>query len=314
MATTEELMRQYGVAWFGFDEASGNVYDKLGLNNYVGAVTGATRVQGWNGKGSSMNFSGSNQYVQFSNKFIPINEKTIRFKIKLPLTTSPNTLIFDTCGYAGGNYGIWIANVGGKLGFSMLQGSGKENAIYSTMLNDEKWYDIMIVVESQADSLSVMRMYVDEKLVSSRKMNFSLVQDSTYNLRLGFDNDGNTGGTLGYFKGQLDDLQIYNKALAPSDFTQKRIVVKTTDNKNLVLSPTSTRVKEIPSTVEYMMLAQGGVIKEIDSAVDRPPIDFTKPTTDYEIVTNNRTPLGKGRMFTIPIGTDFKTAMIEDNY
>ncbi|WP_107951042.1 LamG domain-containing protein [Lysinibacillus parviboronicapiens] len=313
MATTEQLMAQYGVAWFGFDETSGNVYDKLG-NGYVGTVTGATRVEGWNGEGKAMSFNGSNNYVQFTNKFIPINEKTIKFKVKFPLATSPSTLIFDTCGFAGGNYGIWIANMGGRLGFSMLQGSGKENSFYSQNLNDNKWHNIMIVVDSQVDSLSIMKMYVDEKLENRKKMNFPLLQDSTYNLRLGFDNDGNTGGALSYFNGQIDDLQIYNKALSPSDFEQKRLVIQTTDNKNLVLSPTSTRVKEIPNTEESTLLSQGGVIKEIDSAVDRPSIDFTKSTTEYEIVTNNRTSLGKGRMFTIPIGSDFKTAMIEDNY
>jgi len=308
-----ELMKKYGVAWFGFDEPSGVVIDKLG-NGYIGTLTNTPpRVAGWNGKGYALSFNGSNQYVQFSNKFIPINEKTIRFKIKLPLTTAPNTLIFDTCGYAGGNYGIWIASVGGRLGFSMLQGSGKENAIYSTMLNDEKWHDIMIVVESQADSLSIMRMYVDEKIVSSRKMNFSLVQDSTYNLRLGFDNDGNTGGTLGYFKGQLDDLQIYNKALAPSDFGLKRLIFQSEEKQVLSISKNSNRIKSFSSVNEDILLKYCYEINEIDNAVDAEQyIDLYKTTKEYEVINTGSTSLGKGKLFTVPLNAQYKTAVIEN--
>ncbi len=157
---------------------------------------------------------------------------------------------------------------------------------------------------------NVIQLYIDETFIGIYRSIANIITPKNP-LRLGYLN---VSGYQEWYSGQLDDLQIYNKALSPSDFTKKRLVVKTTDNKNLVLSPTLARVKEIPNTAEYMMLDQGGVVREIDSAVDSQPIDFTKPTTEYELVTNNKTPLGKGRMFTIPIGSDFKTAMIEDNY
>ncbi|MCE4043362.1 LamG domain-containing protein [Lysinibacillus fusiformis] len=308
MATTEELMRQYGVAWFDFDEASGDVVDKLG-KGYVGTVTGATRVEGWNGEGHAMLLNGVSNYITMNNNsFIPLNEKTLRFKLKMNNINKRGVIIGNSVGYDFKGIRIYIDSdnticfyltIGGASTSSVLVKSTK------TVSEANKWYDILI----SKNANNALVFYIDgkEDSVHSLGVNEVTPNNSLIIGRRVYHNDQ-------YLDGQLDDLQIYNKALSPSDFTQKRLVVKTTDNKNLVLSPTSTRVKEIPNTVEYMMLAQGGVVREIDSAVDRPPIDFTKPTTEYELVTNNRIPLGKGRMFTIPISGDFKTAMIEDNY
>ncbi|WP_333880076.1 LamG domain-containing protein [Lysinibacillus capsici] len=306
MATTEQLMTQYGVAWFGFDEASGNVIDKLGLNNYIGTVTGETRVGGWNGEGYAMDFNGTTQYATFNNQVIPVGEKTIRFKMLNRQNKATSRVICTSSTTTVGNISI-LLNQNSLVLYTRHSTGSITYPFLDVDLN--KWYDIMIVFYGSTAG-SVLKFYVNDKEVLRSRLTAN--EQTGLNMRL-----GNIAGTLvstDYFNGQIDDLQIYNKALSPSDFEQKRLVVKTTDNKNLVLSPNSARVKEIPSTVEYMMLAQGGVVREIDSAVDSQPIDFTKPTTEYELVTNNKTLLGKGRMFTIPIGTGFKTAMIEDNY
>lgn len=310
MATTEQLMYKYGVAWFDFDESSGNAVDKLG-NNYVGTVTGATRVQGWNSEGKAMNFNGGVNYIQFNNPLITTLSFTIKFKIKV--FSFPSTevnkngyIVFQnapTTGWDNG-LGVFLNKEGDYLRMSMIFGK-VDICVSDELLELNKWYDVIINYDSASKVSKIFKNDNLSGIVGNTTHKFG-----TVNAIIGKQYESNQR----YFNGQIDDLQIYNKALSPSDFTQKRLVIKTTNDKNLVLSPTSTRVKEIPNTVEYMMLAQGGVVKEIDSAVDRPPIDFTKNSTEYEIVNNNKTPLGKGRMFTIPIGSDFKTAMIEDNY
>ncbi|QGG50744.1 LamG domain-containing protein [Lysinibacillus pakistanensis] len=318
MATTEQLMTQYGVAWFGFDEANGNVYDKLGLNNYVGTVTGATRLQGWNGQGYAMNFNGTSDRLEFNNRVLPLGEKTVSFKIRTEsfkettqcimenyTTTGANSFGYVVNLISGGIYVNWYTSI------NPLASSLTLRTPTSINLCDGKWHSVLF--SWTGDMEDVAKLYLDDELVST-------VRASQSETNTNYKNQNLSVGGMKFtsyrhlYNGQIDDLQIYSRALSPPDFEQKRLVIKTTDNKSLVLSPTSARVKEIPNTAEYMMLAQGGVIKEIDSAVDRPPIDFTKTTTEYEIVTNNRTPLGKGRLFTIPTGNDFKTAMVEDNY
>ncbi|MFJ7918078.1 MULTISPECIES: LamG-like jellyroll fold domain-containing protein [unclassified Lysinibacillus] len=304
MATTEQLMYQSGVAWFGFDEASGNVVDKLG-NGYTGTVTGATRVEGWNSEGQAINFGGG-QYALFNAPIIPLREKTIRFKFKKNTTAiMVNNVVFSTTGTSTGNNGFYLALLNDIPTFYVVHNGVPVLFPFLTSIKDTLWHEVYITIKDK-----ILTLYLDDVQNAVYSNYTETFTSQTYGLYLARYNTS----ALYDFNGQIDDLQIYNKALSPSDFTQKRLVVKTTDNKNLVFSPTSTRVKEIPNTVEYMLLAQGGVIKEIDSAVDRPPIDFTKTTTEYEIVSNDKTPLGKNRMISIPIGSDFKTAMIEDNY
>ncbi|MGE8033850.1 LamG-like jellyroll fold domain-containing protein [Lysinibacillus sp. NPDC093692] len=312
---TEQLMTLHGVAWFGFDEASGNVVDKLG-NDYTGTVNGTTRVQGWNSEGSAMSFNGVNNYMPSTIK-APIGDKTIRFKVKIK--SAPSAIqgcIFEDYSVNTNSAGLYafINKSDMRLIFQGYYGTNQsiKYTVNSTEgLNLNEWYDILISYKNTLDGYGLV-LYINEELIAKSKI--AVLEDSSNSSLRGLHFGALNFTNYRYWNNmEIDDFQIYNKALSPSDFTQKRLVVKTKDNKNLVLSPTSNRVKEIPNTAEYMILAQGGVVREIDSAVDSQPIDFTKTTTEYEIVTNNRTPLGKGRIFTIPIGSDFKTAMIEGN-
>lgn len=310
MATTEQLMAQYGVAWFGFDELSGNYIDKLG-NGSSATPTNITRTMGWNGEGLA---ASTTKGAVNLNKRFEIGSKTFRFKVKYKVLGGALMVNYADNTTNGNGLSLTIGSTG-AIGFTYYMTSFGVDTVTIVTKQDvikvNRWHEIMLTLDNVKDGF--IKVYVDGKLegkVIQHKSQDRVESGLTYFMRSSFM----TEQYAGYSNCEIDDLQIYNKALSPSDFTQKRLAVKTTDNKNFVLSPTSTRVKEIPNTAEYMMLAQGGVVKEIDSAVDRPPIDFTKTTTEYEIVNNNRTPLGKGRVFTIPIGSDFKTAMIEDNY
>lgn len=313
MTTTEQLMAQYGVAWFGFDESSGNVYDKLG-NNYVGTVTGATRVQGWNGEGSAMNFNGASNWISFNNRILPFKEKTIKFKVK----TTAGGNILDTYTTSNANSVGYNINISGGAcsvaWYTATNPFASSLTIFSSAtdinLSNGKWNEIMFTWTGNIEDFA--RLYINDKLVAiaMASASESINNYSSQNLSVGarrFTSYRN------WFNGQIDDLQIYNKVLTPSDFEQKRLVIKSESNKNLVLSPISTRIKEIPNTEENTLLAQGGIIHEIDSAVDRPPISLIRTSTEYEIVGNNNSIIGKGKMFTIPIDTNFKTAFIEDN-
>lgn len=303
-----EPMKKYGVAWFGFDEPSGNVVDKLG-NGYTGIDVTATRAVGWNGDGNSLLFNGTNNSISMNFGSNLTQEVSFKFKFRTSSTKEgyPLATLNDYTKQKG--FAVYI----GAKGEVLVRWTRDADVYcfqinaYTVTVNDGKWHELFFSWDGKKGS--VAKLYIDEVIIGQ-----SIAEHDnnghSFNIALG----RLSGALTRWYTGEIDDLQIYNKALSPFDFTQKRLIIKTTNDKNLVLSPTSTRVKEIPNTAEYMMLAQGGIVKEIDSAVDRPPIDFTKNSTEYEIVSNNKTPLGKGRMFTIPIGSDFKTAVIEDNY
>lgn len=306
MATTEQLMAQYGVAWFDFDELSGNVYDKLGLNNYVGTVTGATRTQGWDGLGNAINFNGANQYIQFNQNLIQNGAKTIKFKIKVN-SSSNVQYIFSNYATTAPNQGWYITiDNTGRLDFTFYNGTTNIFAMKSnSIVTDNKWHDIVFTWSNIIGG----KAYLFVNSTQDSVMNISSLETS-YSVSTMIGKPSTVSNY--YLNGQLDDLQIYNKALSPSDFTQKRLAIKSADNKNLVLYP--TKIKEIPNVVEGTLLNQGAVIKEIDSAIDRPPLDLTVAVNKYEIANNIFSPSGMNKIFTIPLEKQFKTIEIEDNY
>lgn len=303
----DEPIRKYGVAWFGFDEASGNVTDKLG-GSYIGTVTGATRVEGWNGEGYAMNFNGVNNFIS-TNLKPPVDEFSIRLKIKL---NGYNSSIFSTQGWNATGYGaeIYIRESTdtvnyGKIIFRISNATANVAGAYSTKrLELNKWLDVLLTYDS---TNGYVKGYLNDELILIEKTNGKL-SNHTNNLVI-----GKIVGSTSYFNGQIDSYELYSKALTPSDFTQKRVAIKTTDNKNLVLPSKVGRVKEIPTSDEIDLINQGYNWREIDDAVDAQPIDLTQTTTEYEKVGKANVSLGNGKMFTIPLD-DFKTISIEDNY
>lgn len=311
MATTEQLMAQYGVVWFGFDEASGNVYDKLGLGNYVGTPSNIQRLEGWNGEGYSASFNGTSSVIS-QNATMPDKEVTIRYKFRTSVKKTSGMYQLATVNTFATQKGMIAAIIDGKFALTWTSAGATYcfEHISTNDYSDGKWHDLFISWDGLTGSL--VYIYIDDMVNPIAKIK-AMSSNNGHSFPV-FPIGRLANSTAGWYSGEMDDLQIYNKALSPSDFTQKRLAVKTTDNKNLALSAISARVKEIPNTTEDTLLSQGGVIKEIDSAVDRPLMDLTRATTEYEITNNINSALGSGKAFTVPIATNFKTIVIEDNY
>lgn len=305
-------MAQYGVAWFDFDEASGDIFDKLGWNNYVGTVTGVTRVEGWNGEGSAMSFSGTSGVI-FNDKIIPIGEKSFRFKIKKDTAEAPLQAIVSTCYATTSTHGDYISIRGasGTISWQSLNATSAVRFNVESTVNicDGKWHDILCTWDGTINNNGI-KLYIDDMTTPHITGKASSVEtaSATYNLNIGKSGSG----SVAHLNGQIDDLQIYNKALPPSNFEQKRLTLKTTDNKNL--SVLNNRVKEIPNTIESTLLERGRIIREIDGAVDAQPVDLIFNSTQYEITNNTNAPLGNNKVFSLPINKEFKTITIEDNY
>lgn len=311
MATTEQLMAQYGVVWFGFDEASGNFYDKLGLGGYVGTPSNVQRLNGWNGEGHSVSFNGTSSVITQTAP-VPDREVTIRYKFRTSVKKASGMYQLATVNTFTTQKGMITAIIDGKFVLTWTNAGATYcfEHISTNDYSDGKWHDVFISWDGLTGSF--VYIYIDDMISPIAKIK-AMNSNNGHNFPL-FVIGRLAGSTAGWYAGEIDDLQIYNKALSPSNFTQRRLAVKTADNKNLALSLTSTRAKEIPNTIESTLLSQGGVIKEIDSAVDRPSMDLTRTTTEYEIANNSNSVLGTGKMFTIPISTNFKTIVIEDNY
>lgn len=302
MATLDQLLNQYGVAYFTFDEETGNVYDKIGLNNYVGTVTGATRVNGWNGVGKAMSFNGS-QYILFNNTILPTNDFTIRLKIKTEATT--NQRILNTLSTTSPK-GFGLDMVEGTVMAHLYNIDSYIGRVSSQTVNDNKWKDILVSFNTEE---KMLYLYVDEVLEGKTFISQPFANGANLNI---------AQAKLGYggFVGLIDELQIYNKALSPSDFPKERVAIKSsTKNYTPSLSDMSTRIKEIPNVNSSTLISQGATIQEIKYAIDNSTsFNLEKTIDEYEVASDINTPLGSGKVFTISTTQEFKTISIEDNY
>lgn len=196
--------------YFTFDESSGNVTDLKGTA--VGTVTGATRTTGWNGEGNALNFDG-NDYVQFNQKVLPVGAKSIRFKIKTNDTPNNFSNILDGRSSSGGLVVYISPSNPDKLVFSIKKNDDDKLFLIttSTSINDGRWHDVLFTWDGTTEKDSV-KLYVDN-------MNTPDAMDTA----LSIENMQGTNLTIGknsissylYFKGQLDELEIYNDVINP---------------------------------------------------------------------------------------------------
>jgi hypothetical protein len=80
--------------------------------------------------------------------------------------------------------------------------------------HDNQWHHIYLTYDGTA-----VRLYIDAQLKDSYPISGAL--DSAPILNIGQRNSAIYGGTAAFFKGRLDDIQIYNKALSAEEVAAK---------------------------------------------------------------------------------------------
>lgn len=211
---TQQLMDKYGVAWFKFDEASGNVTDSKGTA--IGTVNGTTRVSGWNGNGSALNFNGTNSYVSFTSPVLPTSKKSIRFKIKCLPNTLTSYFIANVRNFNSSYKGEMFAiDTNGMLGYGYWNGTALVNSITTSIsIADNQWHDILFTWDGTTNTSS-LKLYVDNMLIPNVIGTATVnALTTTSNLYLGTQQDGiSTSGRN--LNGILDELEIYNEVINP---------------------------------------------------------------------------------------------------
>ncbi|WP_144787028.1 LamG domain-containing protein [Lysinibacillus fusiformis] len=224
MANTKDNLSKYGKAFISFDEPSGNAMDSIG--GYTGTLTNTPpRVTGWNGKGSAMSFNGTNQYVQFNSKVIPIGAKSIRLKLKIiggyPASGVSQNII-NTLGEPnqkgfiielfGDNFGIASAN-GDSTSWTNVTHSFIVQVPKTTLnLADNMWHDILFTWDGTLNPNSV-KLFIDDMinpiaLSQAKNLETSYINNLTLGKWAG-------AGNYSFFNGQLDQIEIYDRVISP---------------------------------------------------------------------------------------------------
>ena len=111
---------------------------------------------------------------------------------------------------AARNYGLWVTS-SGSVQLSYFNSSGANVYIENTvpgLVSPGVWTNVAGVIDTVH---GVMQVYVNGQLVASQATSGPMVADNVP-LTIGADD----GGTY-FFNGLIDEVQVYNRALAPAD-------------------------------------------------------------------------------------------------
>lgn len=180
------------VGYWPMDEGAGNkVIDASGQGN-TGTITGATWTNGKHGK--ALSFNGVNDVVALSGIALT-NTHTVSMWI--------NPTLGDTYGavFSQDNLiGIYYKSDTGKISFYY----GNTNHLFNTALNQNAWNHI--IISSNSGSVTFYLNGVPDGVESS-------ATGYTANT-IGDDSSSET------FKGKLDDIRIYNRALTATEISK----------------------------------------------------------------------------------------------
>ena len=188
------------IAYWPLDETSGSTATDA-VGGHDGTVSGALWDSG------ALRFDGSNDFVSVGhdNALTLLDQMTFSARIYMPsIGFSYQSILAKDDGGSNSNY--WFGTIGDELEFGFWSG-GSFLAVTTTNVNlaTHTWYDVAVTYDANADDV---RLYVDGTQVQSGSLGGSPTATSA-DLDIGRSPDGE------YWRGNIDDLRIYNQVLVP---------------------------------------------------------------------------------------------------
>ncbi len=224
------------VAYWNFDEGSGNILHDVSGNGNDGTIYGATWVNGIHGKalkfgrnnGNYVEISSSNSLKSISQAF------TISGWVKI--FSYPETgdhgetlLMFQEPdnGWGGSENGLifYVSERDNNYGIRFNTGDLNDHDI-SYVLKRDVWYFVSVV----GDNSGHIYFYVNSTKVGSDTWDYPLPLSNLENVYIGLDIDGVDGKT-DFLDGTVDEVRIYNRALSPQEVKElyEQYVLKPTN-------------------------------------------------------------------------------------
>ena len=210
-------------------KAESNTNDSFGTNNGTaqGGLTYSTGVDG-----NAYDLNGTNAYVEVGDKFDLGTDSWTYSTWVYPTNLSFNRTLFTKMSYLATVGAFDFVIVSGLIQFYMQLDSTNNIVIRdnSTIINGSVWTNIVVVI----DRTDRVKFYVNGSLSTNvgdlgsfNNNNLSTYSAVNYNTSLPF-RIGCSNGTDGlnpttptrFFQGKLDELNIWNRALTPTEITE----------------------------------------------------------------------------------------------
>ncbi len=222
--------------YWSFNEGSGTTAGDKSLNNLDGTISGAE----WKDRGdygSSLKFDGADDYVivPYSTANHPVKQITVQCWMKIDEYDSDFHFPVSTYEYGGYRFSF---NSSG-LQFQVQINKGVDNIgleyvkINNSDLPAAQWHFITGTFDG-----FTLKIYLGSELKQEKTFRGSVHYQYQNSLTFGSDVDNGANADLSYglFKGELDDIRIYDKALAREEI-QANMVILTEIDKNGIPAP-----------------------------------------------------------------------------
>jgi hypothetical protein len=231
------------VGWWPFN---GNANDESGNGNH-GTVNGATMTADRNGSAdSAYSFDGMNDFIS-ATPTLPISSspRTVSCWFSttegvIPSSQYPEIQTMTGWGNASSGAVIFPQQVLAPTGRAYFESGSSANQLFSqNPVNDGQWYNVVTTYEGPGTRVKI---YID-----------GIIQDSSSAITLGTVNSyfgiGNAPWANVPFKGQLDDIAIYNRALTQEEITA--LYTGTLSNNNGGGGTAGTPAASVPAGIPY---------------------------------------------------------------
>lgn len=242
------------VAYWNFDEGSGEVAGDSSGNGINGVVSGAS----WDNSGkigSALTFSSTAHKVSIpTSNSLSLGEGLTFSAWVNTSSTLVNRYIFDwfngtSPNFTGFNIGMNFANAGaGKINFQ-----GSKNTAWvgsNTAINSGTWRHIAVTVNSTG-----YKIYIDGVLDKQ--------VDSSAFLPYGGSGPGAIGNSTangGYFPGSIDEVRIYNRVLSASEISEAAGVVASDPGGGGTPSSPDTTAPSVSAILASSVTTSGATI------------------------------------------------------
>lgn len=202
---------------YNFDsDKDGIVYDSIKEGAMNSSIKSDIFIPGYNGKGNARHFDKDNkESIAFPGSVIPRGDKSIRFKFRKEASSITTTYDIIMSTHAYNSRPFYIGTVGTnssiEAGCISITINGSGGLKSPTSICDGTWHDILFIWSESSNS---MKLYVDDMKAPVDTFTFKTRIDfAASGFYIGGCYDWSYGTEL--FTGDLDNVQIYNKAIIP---------------------------------------------------------------------------------------------------
>ena len=200
------------IAHWKLDTGSGIIATDSSGNKHHGKVVGAKWSSGV--AGGALKMDGISNHV--TTPYVPVFKTTDSFTVSLWFKTNASNTSYQTWSAARletslkGELGIWTYN-DGMVRFYIRDDGNNATGVNSTgKFNDGVWHHVVGVRDVVS---GLVTLYVDGKKESQLKNATNTAINASAKLSLTIGANNKSGAISNFFKGELDDVQVFDRAL-----------------------------------------------------------------------------------------------------